>query len=173
MGASKKGLVWGPRVFTTEHNSFWDTPGLALASSGREDRILPRKSFTNQNLLFCHSLSLTLWPRGLCSPGSSVHGISQARILERVIISFFNGSFLPRDWIHVSFIGRWILFHWATREAPTDHKSRHLIVRHKFLLWSYGMHPPGWDWQIKTLSASKVSAIYSQAVWQEGPYNHR
>ena len=40
-----------------------------------------------------------------CSPpGSSVHGISQARILERVAISFSQGSFQPRDWIHISCI---------------------------------------------------------------------
>ena len=38
--------------------------------------------------------SLTLQPRGLhCSlPGSSVHGISQARILEWVAVSFSRGS---------------------------------------------------------------------------------
>ena len=68
MGASKKRLVWGPLVFTTEHNSFWDTPGLALAPSAREDRILPRKSFTNHNLLFRHSACLTL-----CDPMDCVH----------------------------------------------------------------------------------------------------
>ena len=32
-----------------------------------------------------------------CSPpGSSVHGILQARILEWVVIPFFRGSFQPR-----------------------------------------------------------------------------
>ena len=53
-----------------------------------------------------------------CSlPGSSVHGISQARILEWVAISFSRGSSWPRNWTQVSCIGRWILYHWATREA--------------------------------------------------------
>ena len=38
-----------------------------------------------------------------CSPlGSSVHGISQARILEWVAISFSRGSSGPRDWTRVS-----------------------------------------------------------------------
>ena len=38
-----------------------------------------------------------------CSPpGSSVHGISQARILEWVAISFSRGSSQPRDLTHVS-----------------------------------------------------------------------
>ena len=40
-----------------------------------------------------------------CSPlGSSVHGIFQARILEWVAMPFSNGSFLPRDWTHISWI---------------------------------------------------------------------
>ena len=49
--------------------------------------------------------------------GSSVHGISQSRILEWVALSFSSGSSQPRDWTHVSCIGRWILHHWTTREA--------------------------------------------------------
>ena len=53
-----------------------------------------------------------------CSPpGSSVHGISQARILEWVVISFYGRSSQPRDWTSVSCMGRWILYHWGTRET--------------------------------------------------------
>ena len=53
-----------------------------------------------------------------CSPpGSSVHEISQARILEQVAISFSRGSSWPRDQTYVSYIGRGILHHWVTREA--------------------------------------------------------
>ena len=53
-----------------------------------------------------------------CSlPGSSVHWISQARILEWIAISFSRESSQPRDWTWVSCIGKWILYHWATREA--------------------------------------------------------
>ena len=48
-----------------------------------------------------------------CSqPGSSVHGIFQARILEWVAISFSRESSQPRDQIHISCascIGRQIL----------------------------------------------------------------
>ena len=57
-----------------------------------------------------------------CSlPGSSVHGIFQGRILEQVVISFPRGSSGPRNQTHVSCvscIGRWILYHCATWEAP-------------------------------------------------------
>ena len=47
-------------------------------------------------------------------------GFSQARVLEWVAISFSRGSFLLRDWTHISSVfcvGRQILYHWATWEA--------------------------------------------------------
>ena len=51
------------------------------------------------------SLSLTLCdPMGCSPPGSSVHGILQARILEWVAISFSRGSSRPRDRTQVSHI---------------------------------------------------------------------
>ena len=47
-----------------------------------------------------------------CSPpGSSVHGISQARILEWVATSFSRGSSWLRDQTHIPCIGRQILYH--------------------------------------------------------------
>ena len=60
-----------------------------------------------------------LWDSMDCSPpGSPIHGISQARILEWVAISFYRGSSWPRDETCISCIGRWIFFyHWATKEA--------------------------------------------------------
>ena len=53
-----------------------------------------------------------------CSlPGSSVHGILQARILEWVAISFSRGSSWPGDWTCISRIDRLILYCCASREA--------------------------------------------------------
>ena len=47
-----------------------------------------------------------------CSPpGSSVPEISQARILERVAISFSRGSFLTRDQTRISCISKQTLCH--------------------------------------------------------------
>ena len=64
--------------------------------------------------LFCNPMN--------CSPtGASVHGTSQARILEWVAISFSRMSFQPRDWTRVSYIGRQILYRWATREAHANY----------------------------------------------------
>ena len=53
----------------------------------------------------------------------SVHGISQARILEWVGISFFKGSSQPKEQTHISCIGRRILYHWATREVQTTQRE--------------------------------------------------
>ena len=54
-------------------------------------------------------------PMDYSPPRSSVHGISQARILERVSLSYSRGSPQIRD---ISCTGRWIPYCWATREAP-------------------------------------------------------
>ena len=64
-------------------------------------------------------LCLTLCnPMDCCPPGSSLHGISQARILEWVAISFSRGSSQPRNQTPISCIGGQILHHGATRYAP-------------------------------------------------------
>ena len=58
---------------------------------------------------------LTLCDPLNCSPpGSSVHGILQARILEWVVMPSSRRASQPRDQIHVSYIsciGRWVLSH--------------------------------------------------------------
>ena len=55
-----------------------------------------------------------------CSlPGSSIHGILQARILEWVAIPFFGGSSRPRDWTGVFCHGRRILYLLRRQESPS------------------------------------------------------
>ena len=56
-------------------------------------------------------------PRNCSPPGSSVCGISQARVLEWVAVSFSRGPSQLKDQTHVSCLGRRILYHWATKEA--------------------------------------------------------
>ena len=46
-------------------------------------------------------------PRDCSPPGSSVHGISQARILYWVAMPSSRGSSLPEDWTHLSCTGLW------------------------------------------------------------------
>ena len=50
-------------------------------------------------------------------PGSSIHEIIQARILEWVAISYLRESSSSKDWTHVSCVScndRRILYHWIT-----------------------------------------------------------
>ena len=82
-------------------------------------------------LLFsCLVVSDSLWPHRLQPPGSSVHRISQVRILQWVVISFSGGSSQPRDRTCLSCIDNGILYHWATWEAPVNNitlKKIHFI----------------------------------------------
>ena len=56
-------------------------------------------------------------PMDYSLPGSSLHGILQARVLEWGAISFFRESSQPRDWTRVSRIPGRRFNLWATREA--------------------------------------------------------
>ena len=65
-------------------------------------------------------LCLTLCDPMDCSlPGSSVRGVSQARILDWVAISFSGGVFWPRGQTHMSSIAGWFF----TTEIPGMHGS--------------------------------------------------
>ena len=59
-------------------------------------------------------LHLTLCDPMDCPP---FRGIFQARMLEWVAISFSRGSSWSRAQTCISCTGRWILYHWATRET--------------------------------------------------------
>ena len=76
-------------------------------------------------LLRVHTVLRCAWllatPTDCSPPGSSVHGIFQARILVWVAISSSRRSSWPRDWnyvFYISCIGRQFLYYWATWEAP-------------------------------------------------------
>ena len=56
-------------------------------------------------------------PMDYSLPGSSVHGILQAKMLEWVAILFSRGSSWPRGWTWVSCIADRFFAVWATREA--------------------------------------------------------
>ena len=58
-------------------------------------------------------------PMNCILPGSSIHGIFQARILERVAVSFSRGSSQPRDRTRVSCTaGR--LYHLSHQGSPEE-----------------------------------------------------
>ena len=83
-------------------------------------------------------------PMNCSLPGSSVHGIFQARSLEWAAISFSRGSSPPRDGNLVSRIEGRCFTVWATREvhlytSPNFYSSKQRIKifesRHEFKTW--------------------------------------
>ena len=93
-GVKPKSPTFGNGFFTTE------TPGKPIADPAAAKSL---QSFP------------TLRDPMVCSPpGSSVHGIFQARILEWVAISFTKVSNWPRNWTHVFYVS-WIV----TYSLPT------------------------------------------------------
>ena len=76
-------------------------------------------SLFSQVLVLVAQLCPTLCDSVDCSPpGSSVHGILQARMLEWVAIPFSRGSSWLRDRTLVSCIAGRFFIAWATREEP-------------------------------------------------------
>ena len=64
-----------------------------------------------------------------CSlPGSAVHVISHARILEQVAISFSRGCAWPRDGTRISCIDKWVLHRWASVSQSMTTNSGSLQV---------------------------------------------
>ena len=94
----------------------WSDLAAAAVNTGRTYLVVqPVQSWATlcEKVLVAQSCP-TLWdPMDYSPPGSSVHDISQARILEWVAISFSRGSFWQRDQTCVSYlcIGRWVLYH--------------------------------------------------------------
>ena len=86
-----------------------------------------------------------------CSlPGSSVHEILQARILEWVTVPFSRGSFQARDQTQVSHIAGRFFTVWATREAlkGTQKFLLGLRPRAEAVIWK----EPGSDLEFKRIA---------------------
>ena len=86
----------------------------------------PKPARTSACVLGC----LTLCDPMDCSPpGSSVHGILQARILEWVVMSSSRGSSRPSDGTHVSYIscfGRQVLYYLGSPQSKSKKKTKAL-----------------------------------------------
>ena len=79
-------------------------------------------------------------PMGYSLPGSSVHGILQARILEWVALPSSTGPSQPRGETHISYVSciadRLILYHWTTGEALfTGYKVEITKPREDVAIW--------------------------------------
>ena len=85
-----------------------------------------------------------------CSlPGSSVHGIFQAMVLEWIAISFSRWSSRPRDWTQVSRIVDRSFTTWATREPHLE--AQFASANPKFPFLPSPTHPPPWQLLISSL----------------------
>ena len=67
-------------------------------------------------LLIAQSCLILCNPTDYSLPGSTVHGILQARILEWIAIPFSRGSSLSRGWTWVSCVAGGFFNVWAIRE---------------------------------------------------------
>ena len=77
------------------------------------------RSRNSLNIILLSCVRPTLFDSVDCTlPGSSVHGILQARILKWVAIPFSRRSSWSKDWTQVSWIAVWFFIVWTTREIP-------------------------------------------------------
>ena len=100
-----------------------------------------------------------------CSlPGSSIHGIFQAIVLEWVAISFSRGSSPPRDWTRVScIVGRrftvWAI--WVAQAHPWGRFGWGLRMAEAGSLWTLG-HPGATPWRYHCITNAEL--ICSEGV---------
>ena len=101
LSSSKSKMLQSPKV-SQEHTYF---ESVCILNKCKKER------------KWSHSvMSDSLRPHGRSLPGSSIHGIFQARVLEWVAIALSRGSSWSRDWTQVSHIvGRHFTI-WATGE---------------------------------------------------------
>ena len=125
--SSVHGKTWKPRAINSEgpkapsrfmeqrevtiNNIYWG----AVGGRNQQSTTQPPLSSSSPSLNirgYCVCVCVCVWslwcvwffanPMDCSPPGSSVHGISQVRILEWVVISYSRGSSWLRDQTHVS-----------------------------------------------------------------------
>ena len=74
-------------------------------------------------------------PMDYSPPGSSAHGICQARILEWIATPFSRGSSQPRDRTQVSHVAGGFFTTWATREAQEYWSGRPILYPYCLLFY--------------------------------------
>ena len=85
--------------------------------AGQEATIRTRYGITGKEIEAAQSRPILCDPMDCGIPGSSFHGVFQARVLEWVAISLSRGSSQPRNRIQASHIAGRRFTIWATREA--------------------------------------------------------
>ena len=94
------------QVSATGHSPHLDSASLSPIGKRVPIRIkhMEVKALLNTECCVLSHFSCDLWPHGLYLPGSSVHGILQARMLEWVAMSSSRGSSQSRDRTHIPYV---------------------------------------------------------------------
>ena len=131
-------------------------------------------------------------PINYSPPGSSIHGILQAKILAPVAIAFFRGSSQPRDQTCISCTAGGFFTFWATRKAPAAVAAKSLqscptlcdpidgsppgpptpgILQARTLEWVAVAFSSAWKWKVKVNSLSRVQLFTTPwtAAYQTPP----
>ena len=132
---SRTRLKWlsSSSIFILVYESFFTIVSLRMVCRKQNLSALPVElegkdrgnqiPFNSSWVYSCARLCRTLCDSLDCSPpGSSVHGILQARVLQWVAFFFSGEASPPRGSTHVSCvacIGRWVLYYCSTGEAPS------------------------------------------------------
>ena len=93
-----------------------------------------KHSWEHLKVLVTQSYPTLCDPMDCSPPGSSVHGLLQARILEWVAIPFSRGSFQPKDRAQVSCIAGGFFTIWVIKEAQRT-LGPGIKRQHGILLW--------------------------------------
>ena len=98
-------------ILTTEYP--WSLNRYVVQNLPTDSHYVCMSSVAQSCLTLCNPMNYT-------PPGSSAHGIFQARILEQAVISYSRGSSQPGDQTHISCvfcIGTQILYNCVTWES--------------------------------------------------------
>ena len=77
----------------------------------------------------------------------SVHGISQARILQWVSVFFSRGSSWPLDQSCCFCLGTQVVYHWAATEALSSNDEAWFMCDHNRQVWPWSTMKQGWGQQ--------------------------
>ena len=108
-------------------------------------------------VLVTHSCLSLFNPMDCSPPGSSVHGILQAQILERVAIYFSRGSSRPRDRTQVSHIAGRLFYHPSHQGCYFSSQTNPLAFLPEACYWT-GKRKAQWhDRKTQALGSQKSS----------------
>ena len=96
---------------------------------------------------------------------SSVHGISQWRILEWTAIPFSSRFSWPKDWTLIFCIGRAIFYHWATGETPRGLYSLYLFKDLGWYRLQYQQVLP-WFFKQKEVAEANNAQTFKTSTWK-------